>query len=458
MAKSLKKQQEEAEMRMQTAYMNQIADMIQSLPTFAKDADEDEWSALDTGKRLYSEQDITDMQDRAIELYYTDPGARGVIDTMVNFVVGSDAHITPVDENPKVKAWWGEFYKVNGFDMRMKELVRRCFRDGESFLRFFRNKDRKKVPLVRFIEPNKIKDPRAKHTYGIEVDPDDVEDVKAYYLMSEKAGTAKRIKADDIIHTKINVDSNVKRGVSFLVGIAKYIVKYGGWLDDRIRLNKIRTMFNMIMKVTGISPTSFAEKFDDTVGKTTTATGATAKKRLPKSGSVLVSTPGVDYEYKNLNIHAEDTKSDGRLIELQVGKGTNLTEYVVRADSSNSNYSSTMVSESPMVRMFEAWQDIFAKPMQEIYAKVIERGIKARQVPRGSSTECEVNFAALIHRDIKDESEAYASQIASHIVSKKTISEKFGYDYEAEQKQIEKEREEESEAGYRESEGQGNEE
>ncbi len=452
--KSIKKQQEEAEIRLHTAYMNRVADLLQSLPTFAKDADESEWSALDTGKRLYTEQDITDMQNKAIELYYTDPGARGIIDTMVNFVIGSEAHVTPVDENPKVKEWWGEFCRVNKFDMRLKELVRRCFRDGESFLRFFKNKIRRNVPLVRFVEPDKIKDPQGKHSYGIEVDEDDVEDVKAYYLMNAKTNTAKRVKADDIIHTKINVDSNVKRGVSFLVGIAKYIVKYGGWLDDRIQLNKIRAMFNMIIKVTGISPTSFGEKFDDVTGKSQLS-GSIAKKKVPKSGSVLVSTPGVDYEYKNLNVHAEDTGKDGRLIELQVAKGTNLVEYVVRADSSNSNYSSTMVSESPMVKMFEAWQDIFKEPVKEIYTKVIEIGIKLRRIPRGSSTECEANFAALIHRQIKDETEAYVLQILNHIVSKKTISEKFGYDYEAELKQIKKEMEEESDAGYK---GQNNDE
>lgn len=451
MVKSAKKLAEEAEVRMNAAYMNRVADILQSLPTFAKDADESEWSALDTGKRLYTEQDITDMQDRAIELYYTDPGARGVIDTMVNFVVGSDAHITPKDENPKVKEWWDEFYDVNKFDMRMKELVRRCFRDGESFLRFFKSKKKKGVPLVRFIEPNTVKDPQARHTYGIEVNPDDVEDVKAYWIMNARSNRVRRIKADEIIHTKINVDSNVKRGVSFLVGIAKYIVKYGLWLDDRIRLNKIRSMFNMIMKVTGISPTAFSEKFDDVVGKT--VAGGTAKKKIPKSGTVLVSTPGVDYEYKNLNIHAEDTGKDGRLIELQVAKGTNLVEYVVRADSSNSNYSSTMVSESPMVKMFEAWQDIFKKPMQAIFKKAIEYGIKAGEVPKGSDTKCDVNFANLIHREIKDETEAYVLQIESRIVSKKTISEKFGYNYDAEKEQIKKEFEEESEAGYRESEG-----
>ena len=444
---------EEAQAKLQIEHMNKMADMLHSLPTFARDEDENQWKSLTTGKRIYDEQDITDMQEEALKLYYTDPSARGIIDTMVNFVLGKEAHITPNDESEKVVNWWNLFCEENEFDMRMKELVRRCFRDGEAFLRFFKNKKLHGVPLVRFVEPDKISDRAGNHTFGIETDPDDVETVIRYHL---KEGRKRYIRADDMIHIKINVDSNVKRGVSYLVGIAKYIVKYGGWLDDRIMLNKIRTMFNMIIKVTGITPAAFNQKFTDVTGKTTT--GGTPKKQIPKSGSVLIATPGLEYEFKNLNIHAEDTKEDGRLIELQVGKGTNLTEYVVRADSSNSNYSSTMISESPMVRMFESWQDIFEKPFKKIYKKVMERGIKLGEVPKKANTGCSVNFAALIHRDLKDETEAYISQITSGIVSKKTIAEKFGYDYDSEQEQIEKELEEESNREFSRESNENNEE
>lgn len=425
-----------------------MADVLQSLPTFARDADEGDWKSLDVGKRMYDEADIDLMQETAFKLYYTDPGARGVIDTMVNFVVGRDAHITPEDTNPKVKEYWDEFCETNEFDMKMKELVRRCFRDGESFLRFFKPKRRGGVPLVRFVEPDRITDPNKIHTFGIQTEKEDVEAVIRYFL---KNGAT--IIAEDMVHTKINVDSNVKRGITFLVGIAKYIVKYGGWLDDRILLNKIRTMFNMIIKVTGISPEAFGEKFADATGKM--PSGGTANKQIPKPGSVLISTPGVDYEFKNLQIHAPDTAADGRLIELQVAKGTNLTEYVVRADSSNSNYSSTMVSESPMVRNFESWQDIFEKPLKRIFALVIKRGMKVKRVPANSKTTCSVNFAGLIHRDIKSETEAYQMQRQNGWVSDRTISEKLGYDYDKEKKQVEKEDKEESDREFKSREGTG---
>ena len=440
MAKSLKRQADEAELRLKVAYMSKVQEMMQSLPSFAKDADESKWVSLTAERHEYTEADITSMQESAMALYYTDPSARGIIDTMVNFVVGSDAHMSPVDESELVAEVWKNFCDENGFDMRMKELVRRTFRDGESFLRFFKNKTKGGAPLVRFLEPTKIHDDTGTHSFGIETDPEDVETIIRYHL---KDGNS--ILTEDVIHTKINVDANVKRGISFLVGISKYIVKYGGWIDDRIKLNKIRTMFNMVMKVTGISPADFSDKLDDATNKRTKS--GESKKRLPKSGTVLIATPGVEYDFKNLNIDASDTKDDGRLIELQIAKGTNLTEYVVRADSSNSNYSSTMVSESPMVKMFEAWQDIFEKPMKKIFKKVIEIAIANKVLPKETDTDCAVNFAALIHRNLGEETTAYCLQIEERLVSKKTISEKFGYDYDLERIQILKEIEEDKALG-----------
>ncbi|MCK5020486.1 MAG: phage portal protein [Candidatus Peribacteraceae bacterium] len=443
--KTFLQQEKDAAKRLHIRQLNYQSNMLKTieqavLPQFAQDPDEATWSALTTTKRIFTEADVIKMQDEAMRLYYEDPGARCIIDTMVNFVVGKDAHITPADKSPRTKKWWDLFTKSNKFDKRMKEMVKRTFRDGEAFTRLYRNSKKGEPLLMRFVDPQQIKDSLGRgknYTYGIQVDPNDVETVIAYWLKNGKS-----IPAKEMVHSKILVDSNVKRGVSFLVGVAKYIVKYGGWLDDRIMINKIRTIFHMVMKVSGISPAGMTDQFSDTTGKT--PTGGTPNKQLPKPGSTLVSSPGLEYEFKNLNIRAQDTKDDGRLIELQVAKGTNLTEYIVRGDSSNSNYSSTMVSESPMVRNFEARQDEFEEYFQEIYARVIQDGKRQGKVPKNASEECEVNFSALIHRNVKEETEAYAIQNrVLKIVSKKTISEKMGYDYEKELKLMEDEEKEE---------------
>lgn len=423
--------------KFQAAQYSQMVDMVNSIPSFAEDADESKWHILTEGSEKeggYTEQDIKDMQERAQELYYIEPSAYGLVETMVDFVVGKDAVITPVDIDEKVRDYWKDFGKASKFNRKMKELVRRTFRDGECFVRFFPTKrGSKAVPKMRFIEPSQITS--TKHTFGIQTNAEDVEDVKFYHRKYHirNAEKTEKIPASQILHIKIRVDSNVKRGISLLVGVAKYIIKYRSWLDDRIMLNKIRTMFNIIMKVSGISLSAMAKKFEDV---TVLKPGVTPSKKLPRSGSVLMSTPNIEYEMKNLNIHAEDTKDDGRNIELMFAKALRMTEYVVRGDASNSNYASTMVAESPMVRMFSGWQDFFEEEIQELFERVMKEGIRSGAIPRKSNTECVINFERLITRKIKDETEAFIQQREAGWISDRTASERLGNDFEKEQKLV----------------------
>jgi capsid protein len=471
--------------QLKEAQLRQLTKLVESIPTFAQDVDEKDWRTLTNSKDTYNEQELRDMRKVARKLYYTNSGARGLIDTVVNFVIGKDASVVSEDTDETVQTYFKEFQLVNRWDLRMKEVVRRCLRDGEMFLRMFPgNPDlawfddyplTTTVPEFRFIDPNDITDKLGKHTYGIYCDPNDIENPLIYYRYAHMQHTqlsgsniaaqvtTEEIPASEIIHTKILVDVDVKRGLSYYTAIAPYLVKYQEWLDDRITLNKIRTMFNLIMKVTG-NPQAIANKFEDAAvqplsgGSTTTATS----KKMPRSGSVLVSSPGIEYEFANLQIRAQDTKEDGRAIELMVGKGTGLTEYVVRGDASNANYASSMVSESPMVRNFEAWQDIFAKPVLQVHRKALRWGVEQGLVPTetervtididpvtGEETiqkekgrlnfDIKVTFAALVHRDLEKESKAYAIHTEHGWDSDRSISGKLGNDYD--QVQREKRRE-----------------
>jgi len=448
---------EESQLKFEIAQLKQLTHIMESIPTFAQDADEGQWTALDGTKAVYTEQEVTDMQTQAISMFYKDPGARGLIETLVNFIIGKDVSIEPEDPSPDVKAYWESFVEVNEWDMRSKEFVRRTLRDGENFLRFFKPAiksileaadvlDTQNInntislvpPKVRFIHPPEIKDESQTHSYGIETDENDVEIPITYYRSyAKRDGTPanEKIPADEIIHTKILVDSDVKRGVSFLVGNAKYLTKYSAWLEDRIMLNRIRTVFNLIMKVSG-DPTAIKSKFEDT-----TTSGTLERKKMPARGSVLVGTQGIEYEFANLNIHAEDTKDDGRNIELMLCKGTGLTEYIVRGDASNANYSSSMVSESPMVRAILAWEDFFTRPFKKVFAKVIAIGIEKGYITSKNLNvlKCKINFTRVIHRDLKKDSDAAKVHRELEIVSKRTLAENFGYNYDEEKKRMETE-------------------
>ncbi len=436
---------------------------LESLPSFARDNDEDQWlNIYGDSKQIYTEAEICDMQLQALKISYS-PQGRNVLETMESFVIGKNAKITAVGlkEDKKleeVQKYWDGFAKQEKFDKRSKELLRRTIRDGESFLRFFEpsiaaEMNEQEFTKIRFVEPKEINDRQGRFTYGIETDPDDIEDVINYHRLFPKRKTTNDLQqteeqevipADKMIHTKILVDSNVKRGISFLIGVAKYIRKYESWLDDRINLNKIRSIFNLIGKVEGGGDiTNLTNEFSDVTGKT--PTGGTAKKKMPKPGSVLFQR-GVEWEYKNLNIRAQDTKDDGRNIQLMAASGIQFPEYIFRADASNSNMASTMIAESPFVRMIEKYQDIFQDVFKEIFWKVINFGVQSNQIKlteeEMEQLDCQVDFATLIHRDVKAETEAYTIHDNQGYASRQTISGKLGYDFEEEQVLIKSDTEE----------------
>ena len=446
----LRKLQREIQLQM----LKKAVEIVESLPEFAKDRDENEWQALSTGKEKYSEEDLQGMREQARKLYDTNPIATGIIERIIDFTIGKTCKINPVDPDEKVREYWNRFCKENKFDMKMKEIVRRTLRDGECFIRFFEPKNPEGVPAIRFVEPEEIKSD--KYSYGIETDPDDIETVLRYYreyTTSNGKIEKETIDADEMIHVKIRVDSNVKRGLSFYTGIAKWIVKYTDWLEDRMVLNKIRTLFNLVAKPAG-TPEEAIDAFPDANKKG----DDTEYKKLPKRGSILFST-GIDWEFKNLNINAADTKDDGRAVLLMIVAGTRLAEYMVTGDASNANYASTMVSESPAVKAFEAWQDFFEKVFKQIYEKVITYGLEKNILPQATtkkkitydeetgeekieeettptSIECKIDFPILIHRNIKEETEALQIQRANRWVSDKTAMGKLGYDWREEKKQL----------------------
>lgn len=424
--------------------------LIEGTPEFARDEDEGDWTMLYEGRESYSEEDLNTLRGQARKMCDINPAAFGLIEAMVGFILGKNATISA--EDPDIQDYWDGWVRATKFDMRSKELVRRLLRDGEFFLRFFKGaKEMKyktgkekveektaKYPVIRFIDPEEIKDSTNTHSYGIETLPDDVETAVNFIRCFMKEGTeaTETIPAEEVIQGKIRCDSNEKRGKSFLLGLAKYITQYATWLDDRVRLNRIRSIFHFVMTPKGnFTPAQLKAKFQD---EDTTATSLTPSKKMPKPGSFIIGK-GADYKFESLDLNAADTATDGRNIERMICKGTGLMEGVVTGDFSNQNYASSLVAESPMVKAIENWQDIVGDLIQQIFTKVVRFGKANNAIGKSASEECAVNFATLVHRELDRDTNAYQVHKQNSWASDKTISTKLGYDYDAEQEQIEQE-------------------
>jgi len=410
--------------------------MLSEARNIPADRDSDDANWILHGTSIFTtDSEQQSMLENAFKFYHGNPHARAVIRNLVKFTLGKGPTIVPEDENKKAEEEWGTFKENNNFNHREKEIATRLFRDGEVFLRVFEGAEMK----IRFIRANRITAPvdkttDSKVTFGIECDPNDVETPLFYYKCREDGTLEEKISAEEIIHLKINCDSDQKRGVSILRVVAKRIKQYDDWLEDRIVLNKVRSAIALVKKVESSAAKikSLREgQLSDNLSETRN------KLKMPARGTVITAGKGIEYEMLSPNINATDVKDDGRAMISSIAAGVGFPEMLVSGDWSNSNFASSQVAQNPFIREIEDWQDYFSTFYKRLYKMVIENGIEHSDLPSDTPTECTVEFPPLVLAELKALAEAYEILLKYKIISRKTFAGKMGLDFDLEKAYIE---------------------
>lgn len=450
----IKKLERENEIK-QLEFDNEQLDIATKMLTEARntvqqnpDYDElgDGWSILGKSNiTALTEQEQNDLLVSVYNLYHTNTYARAIVSNLVKFTLGKGPIIIFDDENVKVKEVWEKFKKDNKFNLREKEIGNRTFRDGEVFLREFKNEKTNEEPSykLRFIRANHIANSTTNTdkntTYGIKTSPDDIEEVIEYSYVDDNKNLIETIPASQIIHFKIIADFDQKRGISILKVVAKKLKQYDEWLEDRIFLNKVRTAITLIKTVSGnaqqVKNIRDSQLSDQLLGQDRTA------QKTPRRGTVITASKGVEYQMLSPNINAQDVKDDGRAMLLGVATGAGFPEMILTSDWSNSNYASTLVSQNPFVKNIEDWQDQFSTLYMEIVKRVIEYNIEFGELPADTKATCRVEFPPMITANLKEVAEAFEILFKYKVVSKKTWQGKMGLDSDIEEANMEDEEE-----------------
>ena len=197
---------------------------------------------------IETEHDLAVIRGTARLLAEVVPVAQGVLKNLTNFCIGTGFHYKAVardatsvaaDAGASVAAddqrliaavqetiddflesndWVGDFER---------ELFLRSRRDGEFFLALFPQPGGRAA--ARVIEPEQVTEPQnpraledwlgteiaSSWTFGIHTDADDVNTVHGYHVIWNDSGNDwDYLPADTVEHSKLNVDRNVKRGIS----------------------------------------------------------------------------------------------------------------------------------------------------------------------------------------------------------------------------------------------------
>ncbi|HSG71315.1 MAG TPA: phage portal protein, partial [Planctomycetaceae bacterium] len=326
-----------------------------------------------------------------------------------------------------------------------REFARRTWRDGECFLRLFPQSDA--IPTVRFVDPEQIGPTREEpDSQGILTDNDDVETPLAYLLIDPETGElAEEIPATEIMHTRIGVDSNQKRGLSVFASTIDMLSCFDRWLDTEMTARKLQASIVLWRKIQG-SPTQARDFAENAAAASQpsyrgSVSDNTARERY-RPGSILTTSSGTELQFLQPNTNFGDAVPLGRLLLLSIAAGSGLPEFMLTSDASNANYASTMVAEGPAVKLFQSEQHFFAEEFEQLWRWVMQQAIGAGELPDDffQQVKADWSFPELVNRDRPREREADAKLVERRVLSRAEVARRDKANPEVMRREIEQER------------------
>ena len=367
----------------------------------------------------------------------------------ISYIVGS-GHIYTVTAKPdmevdpalidQVNTVINDFIRLNQWQRRQQEIVRRRDRDGEAFLRFF--PDAEGALRVRFVEPERIrnrqdeKDDNAK--FGIIFAPVDAETAVKYIVhKSADDPDPAVVDAKHIQHRKANVDTTSPRGLPLLYPVRKNLARAEKLLTNMGHLAGIRSAIAMIRKhVQGSAAKiqDYASGMAD-IQTTNSTTGVVRDYKRYAPGTILDAPNSVDYDFPT---HQTDIASFVVALQAElraIASRLVMAEFMLSSDASNANYASTMVAEGPTVKMFEREQADMILDDLDVIRMAIGTAAAAGKVDENvlKLVDIDVEAPQVRTRDNLAESQSDAILSTARVLSRQTMAARHGLNYETEQ-------------------------
>lgn len=397
--------------------------------------DSGRWLPVGDGTGL-SEQTRQDLRSRARHLVANNPHARNILRLLESYVTGSGLRLTHQWRSGSgddagagllrlADRLWADFLEGNSTHFSFREYARRTWRDGECFLRLYPGTHW--PPQVRFIDPESIAAcPEFPDSQGILTHPEDVETPVEYLRIHPLTrGLEEPIPARDILHSRIGVDTNQKRGITVLAPILETLDCYEKWIETELHARKLQSSIVLWRKVQG-SPQQTQTMADQLAGNPTTS----IRRERFQPGTILTTNQATEIKFLQPDTNFGDAVPLGRMLLLSVAAGVGLPEFMLTSDASNANYASTMVAEGPAVKLFQAEQQYFSTEFTRLWRRVMETAMAQGLLPEEFFYRMEAawTFPQLVTRDRPRERTADAELVRLGILSRAEVARRDGVD------------------------------
>jgi len=289
-----------------------------------------------------------------------------------------------------------KFQRINRYRRRQGEKLTRLDRDGEYFLRLFRDRD-DGVLRVRFVEPLLVQTPPGLDQdndnvwFGIKFDGNDYEEPLEYYIRAAnyQGGMSgdmvsqwqTGVPAEDMIHRTANVDLGSPRGVPSTYPIQEACQQAVSTLKSMGKLVDIRARIAMIRKqingtIGQIQPLILQNRAGQSVG-----TGGQLRNVFGfPYGSVIDTNDQRQYEFPSQHIETDkivhSLKADLQSVAAAIG----LADFTISGDSSAA-FANALVKEGPMDRAMGRVQQNLIDDDIEVYEEALTLAAINKRLP-----------------------------------------------------------------------------
>jgi len=349
---------------------------------------EDEgWVNFSKTSNIISESQRINTVETARIYSVQDPLARQAINLWINYTFGSGVYVRAKEEAAQkiLDVFWDDKDNRKSLSVEgQRKSGSNLLIDGELF-------------IVLFLSPGKVVLRQINPLEIVEIitNPEDIEDVKFYKRVwtnqlsesktsyyrdinnpkgeSAQDSTGKTITEHEealIFHVTFNASG--QRGNSLLTPALDWIKQYRKFMASRIAITLAMAKFVWKLKQKGgqNAVNTAKTKFDDTT---------------PQSGSMLIGNMGSDMQPIKADTGASNAYQDARLLRLQVCAAVGIPEQYLTGDIAIGNFATSKTVELPLLKQFQAYQQLWA----DVYKTIIEVVFEHNKV---SEDKREVDF------------------------------------------------------------------
>jgi hypothetical protein len=329
------------------------------------------WQTISGRKHERSWSEIQELYTDALTAWRKNPMAWRVINTTVNYVVGTGIKISSPDAEMHkfIQAFWD--HRKNKMDLRLVPMVEELSRSGDLFVLLFRNAV-DGMSYIRFVTKDQI--------LKIETAPNDWETELVYYEAPPvgeyeprkwfspehpEAGLADAV----MLHYAVNRPVGALMGESDLTTIIPWLLRYSRMLEDRVRLHWAARAFLYLVTV----PSNKVESKSVQYGS------------APESGSIVVKDESETWETLTPSLRGADAGHDMKAVRNMIDAGSGFPPHW-RGEGGEVNVATAEAMQAPPEKFLIKRQEYFVWCLQDILYQAFLRAVEIGAMPTASST------------------------------------------------------------------------